>query len=32
MQFCLFLTALVGSEPMERLMTEAIACAKQQQG
>ena len=31
-QFCLFLTALLGFEPMERLLTEAIGCARKQQG
>ena len=29
-QFCLFLTALVGPEEMERMMSEAIAVAKQE--
>jgi hypothetical protein len=29
-QFCLFLTALVGAQHMERMMVEAIAIAKQQ--
>jgi len=29
-QFCLFLTALVGPEEMERMMAEAIALAKQE--
>jgi hypothetical protein len=29
LQFCMFLKALVGAEGMERLMTEAIAIAKQ---
>jgi len=29
-QFCLFLTALVGTEQMERIMVEAISVAKRQ--
>jgi hypothetical protein len=29
-QLCLFLTALVGPEEMERMMSEAIAVAKQE--
>ena len=29
LQFCIFLKALVGAEAMERLMTEAVATAKQ---
>jgi hypothetical protein len=30
MQFCLFLTALVGPEQMQRMMVEAIATARRQ--
>ena len=30
-QFCLFLTALVGPKEMERMMSEAIAIAKQEE-
>jgi len=29
LQFCMFLTALIGAEAMERVMAEAIAIAKQ---
>jgi hypothetical protein len=29
LQFCMFLKALVGAEAMERLMTEAVATAKE---
>jgi hypothetical protein len=32
MQFCLFLKTLVGAEEMQRLMVQAIAVAKQQDG